>query len=305
MGTKIKFGIMILFLWFLSCNKEKKLLDEVDVISIAPLAIPSASGSEDVHQKTYMVGDDSPWLFEVDEKNEIINRTALMDSTFLEYEKIPKGIKPDFESMVLIDQKLYVFGSGSKKKRALLKTIDLSSKKVETYSLQKFYDTIMNLEGVKRKQFNIEGAAITSSHLFLVNRENSALYEYSLEEFNKFMLDNTIPTPKIRHYKLPTLNMIESTFSGLDYNQEKNCLVFTASVEDNTDPINDGNILGSFIGEIDLNKLNESNLKAFVFKKDNTILQIKAESVSVMEQGKYKVVTDSDGKGSKILVVKL
>ncbi len=296
---------MILFSCFLSCNKEKEPLDEVEVISIAPLAIPSASGSEDVHQRTYMVGDDSPWLFEVDEKNEIINRTALMDSTFLQYEKIPKNIKPDFESMVLIDQKLYVFGSGSKKKRALLKTIDLSSKKVETYSLQKFYDAIMSLEGIERKQFNIEGAAITSSHLFLVNRENNALYEYSLEQFNKFMLDNTIPTPKIRHYKLPTLNTIESTFSGLDYNQEKNCLVFTASVEDNTDPINDGNILGSFIGEIDLNKLNESNLKAFVFKKDNTILPIKAESVSVMEQGKYKVVTDSDGKGSKILVVKL
>ncbi|APD05917.1 hypothetical protein UJ101_00368 [Flavobacteriaceae bacterium UJ101] len=306
MCKKIELIIIILFSSLLSCKKESSSLDGVEVSSIEVLeGIPSASGSEDVNEKHYIIGDDSPWLFEVDDMNKIINKIPLLDSTFLEYQKIPKKIKPDFESIVLIEKDLFVFGSGSKKKRTVLKLIDIESEKVKSYSLKDFYDTIMSLEDIKRKQFNIEGVAVTSSQLFLVNRENNALYEYSLEDFKKFILENTIPIPIVRHYKLPSINSIESTFSGLDYDQEKNRLVFTSSVEDKTDPINDGAILGSFIGEINLDKLNDHYLKAFALKKDGEILPVKAESVSIMKQEKYKIVTDSDGNGSKVLSVRM
>lgn len=306
MDIKIKMSFIVLFSSLLSCNKITNTLDGIEMSSIETLeGIPSASGSEEVDQKVYIIGDDSPWLFEVDKMNKIIDKIALLDSSFLEYDKIPKKMKPDFESMVLIDHSLFVFGSGSKKNRATLKVIDLQSKEVKTYSLKDFYDTIMILEDIKRKQFNIEGVAVTNSQLFLANRGNNALYEYSLEDFKKFILESTVPTPKIRYYKLPSIESIESTFSGLDYDEKKNQLIFTSSVEDTTDAINDGAILGSFIGAINLNELDHSNLKASVFKKDEKVVPIKAESVSVMGLGKYKVVTDSDGNGSKVLNVEM
>lgn len=289
-----------------SCNKKYDTLQGIEIQSIKILkGIPSASGCEQVEERQYVIGDDSPWLFEINEKDEIMNKIPLLDSTFLQYKKIPKKIKPDFESIVLIDQSLYIFGSGSKQRRATLREVNLQTNKVKTYSLEDFYNTIMKLENIKLDLFNIEGSAVTASQLFLVNRENNALYEYSLEDFKKFISDGVIPVPKIRYYTLPAIQTIQSTFSGLDYNQQKDCLVFTASVEDNTDPINDGAILGSFIGEIKLSELEQSLLETFVLNKDNKILPIKAESVSVLKEGNYKIVTDSDGKGSKVLTLSI
>ncbi len=292
-------------LFLMSCaSGDKVIIKSNEILD----KIPSASGSEYIDGINYIVGDDSPWLFLVDKNNFILDKKLLMDSSFVKYYKIPKKIKPDFESVSLIKNKLYILGSGSSKLRNELKVYNVKDQTIKQYSLGKLYDHLNLLDSVGNKKFNIEGIAVTNEHVYLTNRGNNALYETEISEFENYILTDKLPEFKIRYFELPPILGNESTFSGLDFDKDDNSLIFTSSVEQNNaiDPINDGKILGSFMGKIYLDDLDKLKFKAFPFKEANgDYMKIKAESVSVLGNRVYQIVTDSDGKGSKVLKIKL
>ncbi len=295
----------IVLLFLMSCaSSDKVIIKSNEILD----KIPSASGSEYIDGINYIVGDDSPWLFLVDKNNFILDKKLLVDSSFVKYYKIPKKIKPDFESVFLIKDKLYILGSGSSKLRNVLKVYDVKDQSIKQYSLGKLYDHLNLLDSVGNKKFNIEGIAVTNEHVYLTNRGNNALYETEISEFENYILTDKLPEFKIRYFELPPILGNESAFSGLDFDEDDNSLIFTSSVEQNNaiDPINDGEILGSFMGKIYLDDLDKLKFKAFPFKEANgDYMKIKAESVSVLGNRVYQIVTDSDGEGSKVLKIKL
>jgi len=281
--------------------------------------IPSASGISILHDSIYIVGDDSPYLFKLNAAFEITERIQVTNQE-TEKGRIPKPIKPDFEAIAEVNRggkkELLVFGSGSKLKlRETLLRIELDEpdKRVSTHSLSALYAHLKATSGIADANFNIEGAAIGSRALYLFNRGNNQLFVIGLEAFLQYIENEKAHVPQVKtfRYYLPRLKGVMAGFSGACLLPDNQHILFTASLENTTDWYNDGEVLGSFIGLLPLEKLNQESpvCKKVVDEQGSDYLG-KIESIAIKSHnpdGSYTVyaVTDSDGGVSELLEMSL
>ncbi len=211
--------------------------------------IPSASGIEKVGDTIYIMGDDSPWLFWMNERYEITGKIPVADVSAAVKGKIPKPVKPDLEAMALFRNELLLFGSGSKSpQRDVLVRVNIISKKASTYSLVQFYDHLCTAAKITRDDLNIEAAVIFNTSLLLFNRGNNCIYETDIEALLAFSSGaENMPSVKIFRITLPMLQEIQAGFSGACLSTDSQQIIFTASVENTPNWVDDGEILGSFI----------------------------------------------------------
>lgn len=103
----------------------------------------------------------------------------------------------------------------------------------------------------------IANVEIVRDQLFLVNRGNNFLIKYELSEIIDFLegISTTLPVAGLYPIILPEYKGVKAGFSGLAKSEDQNSLVFTASLEKTSNWIDDGEILGSYIGEINLHNL--------------------------------------------------
>lgn len=304
-------GILLsVFIFTVACKQKDmnfKLIEKQDLAGI-----PSASGIEITQNGLYAVGDDSPWLFRLTDKFEIEEKIPLLPERPLPDSIFEKLVKPDFEAMCKINEggtKLYVFGSGSKSpERDVLVEVDLS-KEITTkeYSLLNFYKALKTQAKISDTELNIEGAEVVEDHLYLFNRGRNIIFRYSLSGFQKYLSGITeVPLPEVYNYELPEINGIEAGFSGASYSTGAKALIFTATVEDTSNWIDDGEVLGSFLGVIFLDDMENRKPLWVAIKDKGEILKIKVESVTILppyqkEKADLLMVTDSDGDVSEIL----
>jgi hypothetical protein len=293
--------------------------------------IPSASGMEIIDGIIYIIGDNSPYLFILDQSLSLINKVELYKS---DTGIIPKATKPDLECMAKLSinnyKHLLIMGSGSKspyRDVAILVKLPTNYNRKHMVTLIQMgglYDLLRsNEEIIGSGQLNLEGAATSEENLILFNRSsggsnNVSLY-FKLEEFIEYLQSHTemTPFPSVYQNEVPAINNIPGGFSGADVFEEK--IFFTSTVENTPNAIDDGEVLGSFVGWM---KVNEGgNLKGFK-KEPNKIMDCiqvmengkpylgKIESISVYEkdsENKYiaLAVTDSDGAESEILMLEI
>lgn len=274
--------------------------------------IPSASGIAIVNNSIYVIGDNSPWLFTLNDEFDIASKTLIKHVNFPVDDVIRKSKKPDFEAFeALNDKELLMFGSGSKSpKRDVLVRIDCSNKtpEVEIHSLEKFYNNIRSLELLKNHKLNIEAAAIENDQLFLFNRRKNLILEYSLQGFLDYIsYSSTYPEPKIYEVVLPEIKDINAGFSGATMIHGEQKIIFSASVENTSNAIDDGQILGSYIGIIDLKEIQQQYEPVCIpVLEYNEMLPVKIESITISrhvgpKQVEILMVTDSDGGDSEII----
>ncbi len=289
--------------------------------------IPSASGLEIVGGNFYINGDDSPFLYQLDSKYKLVKRLELFDTTSFSSGRIPKSVKPDLESMTLLKFKgmdyLIALGSGSSEARNKAYVITLPdnaqemSLPVKEVNLDALYKPLkQNKELVGDDVLNVEGMADDEDNVFLLHRAVGAgvnvLISYDLQEFAAFILEGSAaPEPSFHFFTLPKLQNFQAGFSGAFVFDKK--LFFTSSVESTANAIDDGEVLGSYIGYISLDKLSSATSSTVPAKADATkildsvekVYKSKVESLVVKEQsnGKYKVivVTDDDKGHSELL----
>jgi hypothetical protein len=273
--------------------------------------IPSASGIEVIGDSMYIMGDDSPWLFRLDEKFEVTEKIAIGDINAAVNGKIPKPVKPDLEAMAAFGNELLLFGSGSKspQRDILVQVNTKAGNSVKKYSLVQFYNSLCTISGFTRKELNIEAAVIVEEALYLFNRGKNIIFKLNPNE----LLIHTegkreSPAFEIFRVKLPSLNEIESGFSGACATPDQKQIVFTASVENTPNWIDDGDVLGSFVGIFPIISLKNyfSPGCVAVTDKENNILKIKVESVAVHRVSSSNklqllLVTDSDGSASELI----
>jgi hypothetical protein len=248
--------------------------------------------------------------------------------------RIPKKIKPDFESITKIfvngNNHILLLGSGSTENRDngfLVKLPNRYNKKhfITPVSLKGLYDLMRsNEEIVGDGKLNIEAAASNSDHFILFNRSNKSgnniLMDFNLEEFLVFLNENheLIPFPAIHPFTLPSIEGIPAGFSGASIYEDK--LFFTASVEDTSDAVLDGKVHGSFTGYFNLrasdylrgNERSEFSVitdKALI-EEDGKIFPGKVESISIFEKDsetKYiaLAITDNDQGASELLMIEI
>ncbi|RNL78053.1 hypothetical protein ED312_19835 [Sinomicrobium pectinilyticum] len=277
--------------------------------------VPSASGTAVTEDQVYIAGDNSPWLFRFSRKYEPISRISVFRYIRLSKgEIIPKRDKPDFEAMEIINNKIFLFGSGAlSPQRDIMVQVDTENRnKVSTFSLKPFYDMIRDRHIPEGGELNIEAVAAPENRICFFLRGENKVLEYPVSGFFGFLENKgAYPEPNVYVLELPSIDGIKSGFSGATAIPGQDKIIFTASVENTPNAIDDGEILGSFTGIIDCTKLKDSYQPACVLlsegDKANTPLKIKVESVSVLDSTsprniKVLFVTDNDtGRDSELL----
>lgn len=275
----------------------------VDIKSSGVLhSISGASGIVSYKEHFYVIGDDSPYLHKLDKDFKVVDKFVIFNAE-VGVEKIKKSLKPDFEAMELINEnEILIFGSGSKSpERDLFLKISIEQPhKVISYKVTEFFDKLRALPALEGK-LNIEAMAFHKNKLYLINRNTNAILTYPFDELMKYFDGKgTYPEPEVAVFKLPNIKGIEAGFSGATVLTKQGKLLFTASVENTDNAYDDGAILGSFVGVIDISG---STLPSTY---DYTQLEraVKVESITVSKHISEKeievvLVTDSDGKESE------
>ncbi|GHA74316.1 DUF6929 family protein [Pontibacter akesuensis] len=289
--------------------------------------IPSASGVERVQDSYYIMGDDSPFLYKLNEQFQLLEQHALFDTAEFSSGRIPKASKPDLESMAHFtygrDEMLLLLGSGASEARNRGFLVNLSEgNAVRELDMSRFYTFLKHVLKLETEgELNLEGLALDKTYVYLLQRPAgggaNVLIRLDADAFKRFVMEGAeIPAAAVYHFTLPAMGQNKASFSGAYASGDR--LFFTASVEDTPNAIEDGEVLGSYIGVIDLNALpyatdsnNPLNVPTVLIQNsDGSPYLGKAESLVVLageEQGQYEVVvvSDDDLGHSELLEVQL
>lgn len=193
----------------------------------------------------FMISDNSSFLYEFKIVEKQLYKIKLFENS---QENIAKKDKLDFESITLFDNKLYLFGSGSTKKRDKRFTYNLESKEIKEKNVSKLYQKLKDFASFSDEELNIEGTIIDTENYYFFQRGNGANSKNGLFVYHK-------ETKKIQFtaIKLPKINDVEASFT--DAILFENTVYFLAAAENTTSTYNDGEVLGSFIGSFNLKNL--------------------------------------------------
>jgi hypothetical protein len=214
------------------------------------IGLSSASGLLYHNNTILAIGDSSSYLYDYQIDKQQLQKHPLL---YLAAENIPKKQKPDFESITQHENNIYIFGSGSTQNRNTMVQIDATTKKViATNDLSNLYATMQNFGEIKPDDFNLEGAIYNGNDWYLVNRGNGKKSQNIIFTISgKNLVDDF--TMVVNDFKLPKLNGVETSFT--DAILIKNKIYFLATAEDTDSTYDDGEILGSIIGRIDIDTM--------------------------------------------------
>lgn len=296
--------------------------------------VPSASAVEVINGTIYVVGDDSNFLYVLKYDLSLIAKVPLYEipkEDIIE-NRIRKKKKADLECITKFDingyPHLLILGSGAKTPRrdvAFLVKLPTSynrNHKVWNINLEKWYSFLRLNEEITGPSgvLNFEAAACDKEYLFLFNRENNAALRFDLSEFIEFIQGHTegMPFPTVIPCELPQIKGIRTGLSGADLFDD--ILFITASGENTSNAIDDGEILGSAIGILSFEGENKTRgksasgfkgrIEAFELIDVMTDDPLKIESVSIYEKEGTSsyiavAVSDDDKGGSDILMLQI
>ncbi|WP_406824104.1 DUF6929 family protein [Pedobacter sp. KACC 23697] len=262
--------------------------------------IGSASGLFLQEDLLYIIGDNSGYLNEYNIKTRKLQKIQILfDRSLNQLENIPKSLKPDFEILCQHGDKLYILGSGSTPKRNLMIEFDLKTHKLIQTDLTETYRNLKSAAKIDDENFNLEGAIFTGKTWLLFNRGNGIDAKNGI-----FKIEGTDLTKaewiKFNRFKLANMDHVESSFT--DATLVKNEIFFIATAEDTKSTYADGEILGSFIGSINLQslKLTFSNKISGRHKLEGlTLLQQNEQTIT------FLLCEDRDTDELKTVIYKL
>jgi hypothetical protein len=211
------------------------------------IGLGSASGLIYHNNTIFAIGDNSTYLYEYKIDSLKLNRIALAENS---EENIAKKFKPDFEAITKHQDSLYIFGSGSTENRNVMVQVDAKTKKViASNDLTNLYLAVQSFGEIKPEDFNLEGAIFNGESWFLFNRGNGKNNKNIV-----FTVDAKNLTNEFRilsnKFKLPKIDGIRTSFTDAILVDDK--IYFLATAENTDSTYNDGEILGSIIGRIDV-----------------------------------------------------
>ena len=211
------------------------------------IGIGSASGLIYKDNSLLIIGDNSGFLYEYIMDSKDLKRHPLLENPT---ENTLKKDKADFEAITHFGDSLYVFGSGSTEKRNKMIQVNSTDKKIiATNDLADLYVVMQNFGAIKPEDFNIEGAIYNGESWFLLNRGNGSSNKNVLFTIEGKNLTNDF-TILSNAYKLPKIKGVRSSFT--DAILVDNSIYFLATAEDTESTYDDGEVLGSLIGRINL-----------------------------------------------------
>jgi len=292
---------------------------EIQIIKIECIpAIPSASGIAYIKPYVFIIGDDSNFLFVLDEAWKIIAKVQLYSATEFKSEgRIRKKYKKDLEGLTKINLKgneyVLAMGSGATAAREdayLIQAVPPFA--VTALNLSRFYSILSNeIFQLGSHKLNVEGIASDDENLYLLQRGNisgcNSMLSMKTEDLLSFLdgFSPILPNYTATTFNLPKIGGLMAGFSGADMIANTSQLVFSASVENTINEIDDGEPLCSYIGIIDLKT---NNYLSDIVKIEPELVG-KLESIAfVGTQGNKQsiiAVTDNDGKDSQLIAFEI
>ncbi len=229
------------------------------------LSLPSASGVEIVGPTAYVIADDAPFLYALDAATLApAGQTQLFEAADFGGGRLPKPTKPDLEAMAACTWPgrgpgLLLFGSGSKALRRRGYWVPLPPGAGP--GVPQALDLTALYAGAQAAlppgvPLNIEAAATTATELLLLQRglgPGAAAVVLTLPlgpALAQLAGQGPAPAPIACRFRLPGIDGSPAGFSGATFVGGR--LWVAASVENTTDPVGDGAVLGSFVGVLDL-----------------------------------------------------
>ncbi len=318
MNKPIIYLILITIL-FTGCKSQKEKAFSISSPTLLHFKdIPSASGITSYDNKIFIVGDDCPYLFTLDSSLSITNKIKIsaIDSTI--NGRTPKSIKADFESTELFTLndtvKLLILSSGSSittRDTAHIVSI-LPKGEIISKNIRPLFDKIkISAKMPISDEINIEAVTFSNNNAYIFHRGNingNIIVEINKDKFlNYIKNDVAVPEFIIYNFKLPNYNNVTSGFSGACTTPDGTGIIFTASMEATDNEVNDGEIIGSFVGLINLSEIKKGNYTATLLQNDaGVLLAHKLEGITVItdrNSNKLKVITvcDNDNGTSEII----
>lgn len=206
----------------------------------------AASGLVVDQNHLYIVSDHSSYLYQYDMQTQQLNKTALIDNA---QDTTPKKDKFDLESVVKKDNSLYLFGSGSTDHREQLFQYEINNHQIQAADLSKLYQSFRQMAGLNDDELNIEGVVYDEQRWLFFQRGNGLSAQNGIFILHSEHLDHRARI-EFLPFQLPSINNVLASFTdALIINQQ---IYFLAAVEDTTSTYDDGDVLGSFIGCINL-----------------------------------------------------
>ncbi|HRP88516.1 MAG TPA: hypothetical protein PKX92_00620 [Edaphocola sp.] len=206
---------------------------------------------------------------------------------------LPKKVKPDFESITFSEEKLFLFSSGSTKKRTQLKVIDIASKEISNHSLEKLYSKMRTTTAILNEDFNIEGVILEKDTAYFFNRNNGPNQNSGIIKVDNWKNHDTA---SIAYFpiSLPIINGVPFGFTDACW--VDGSIFFSASAEASNSTYDDGEVLGSGIGKISF-----PELKLLDFKIISNNLKIEGLSLLQKHNNKLEFLfcTDADNEQSE------
>lgn len=261
------------------------------------IGIGSASGLFYQDNSLLIIGDNSRFLYEYNIDSQDLKQHPLIKNPSL---NIPKSEKPDFESITHFQDTLYIFGSGSTPNRNMMVEFDLKEKKkTATNNLVDLYAVMQSFANIKPEDFNLEGAIYDGENWYFFNRGNGISNKNTLFSLHAKKLDQEFSLLS-NDYKLPKIKGVRSSFTDAVLVNDK--IYFLATAENTQSTYDDGEVLGSLIGRIDLETMKIDFTKKISDKH-------KFEGITVFKNSKEKIefllCEDNDTDALKSNIYKL
>lgn len=261
------------------------------------IGLGSASGLLYSNNSVLAIGDNTSYLYEYKMNSKELQKFPLLENAS---ERIMKNIKPDFEAMTEYQDTIYIVGSGSTENRTKMVEINAKTKqKIATIDLSNLYSSMQSFGEISPEDFNIEGLIFNGKEWFFFNRGNGTKSKNGVFTVSG---TNLIDDFSILYnsYKLPKIKGVETSFTDAVLVDDK--LYFLATAEDTTSTYDDGQVLGSLIGTIDLKSMKIKSTKKIsdsakleglaVFEKSDkeiTFLICEDNDTEVQESNIYKI----------------
>lgn len=225
------------------------------------IGIGSASGLLLKDQTLFIISDNASILYEYNLDTKTLKENKLFESEVVK--NIPKKQKPDFEAISGFADEFFIVGSGSTENRNKLFQFNSKTEHIKTVDLTQLFLSMQSFAEIKPEDFNIEGLIYTQEKWYFMQRGNNGTGKNGIFTVVGNDLENEFSI-LFNAYKLPKIKGVRATFT--DFIQIDDSLYFLATAEDTQSAYDDGQVLGSLIGSIDVKTMR----LAFTKKISNT-----------------------------------
>ena len=304
--------LILVFVMLISCRSEDELARTKITATLVLDSIPSGSGLALLGDTLYIVGDDAPYVYKMNQRQEGFSRIGIKGIVEMGQLRIPKEVKPDLEGAVFMNlrgrRRLVAFGSGSMSpERDWLLVMDPRNPDSQRMMrISGLYEGLRERTQTEPEDWNIEGVTVAEDSVMLLNRGNNRGILFSVKDFEAYLERGELPG-RVREVEilLPMVNEHPARISGAAALSGKKVL-FTASIEDTPNWYTDGPIMGSLVGVFDKNS---GNLDWYELLKEEKgeLLKQKVESVVMVRNGEdgmeLMLVADNDDGRSTLIRV--